>query len=56
VLGRIAVPTLLLNARTDPFMPEARFRAATRCLPRCASSFPDQGGHAALSALRFPGI
>jgi predicted alpha/beta-fold hydrolase len=43
VLNDIAVPTLLLNARNDPFLPE-------RYLPRSASpnvvfDFPTEGGH-----------
>jgi len=43
VLADIAVPTLILNARNDPFLPE-------RYLPRTAApcvtlEFPRQGGH-----------
>jgi predicted alpha/beta-fold hydrolase len=43
VLNDIAVPTLLLNARNDPFLP-------ARHLPRSASAnvmldFPNEGGH-----------
>ncbi|MDB5855661.1 MAG: alpha/beta fold hydrolase [Herminiimonas sp.] len=49
VLDDIKVPTLLLNARNDPFLPE-------RYLPRSASpnvvfDFPAEGGH-----VGFPGV
>jgi hypothetical protein len=50
-LERIRVPTLLVNARNDPFLPERALLAATR---RASASlvleFPRTGGHAA-----FPG-
>jgi uncharacterized protein len=55
VLGRIEVPTLLLNARNDPFLPE-------RALPRPAEvsrqvrlEFPEEGGHASFVSAPFPG-
>jgi hypothetical protein len=50
-LERIRVPTLLLNARNDPFLPA---RALERAAPRASASllleFPRSGGHAG-----FPG-
>jgi hypothetical protein len=53
-LGRIRVPTLVLNARNDPFMPESALDAVTDALRDIPSSvtleFPRSGGHAG-----FPG-
>jgi len=50
-LEHIRVPTLVLNARNDPFLPEAALERATR---KAASAvlleFPRSGGHAS-----FPG-
>ncbi|MES2831515.1 MAG: alpha/beta fold hydrolase [Pseudomonadota bacterium] len=53
VLDDITVPTLVLNARNDPFLP-ARF------LPQSAAAsveldYPEQGGHVGFTAGRFPG-
>jgi predicted alpha/beta-fold hydrolase len=52
-LHGIAVPTLVLNARNDPFLPAA-------VLPRHAGSAvvleqPDEGGHAGFVSGAFPG-
>jgi hypothetical protein len=53
-LGRIRVPTLVLNARNDPFMPGSVLDAVTEALRDIPSSvtleFPRSGGHAG-----FPG-
>ena len=53
-LGRIRVPTLVLNARNDPFMPESALDAVSNMLRDIPSSvtleFPRTGGHAG-----FPG-
>lgn len=53
VLDDITVPTLVLNACNDPFLPE-------RHLPRSASSsvtleYPAHGGHVGFTSGRFPG-
>jgi predicted alpha/beta-fold hydrolase len=53
VLSDIVVPTLVLNARNDPFMP-------ARHLPRKASGsvileYPSQGGHVGFATGRPPG-
>jgi predicted alpha/beta-fold hydrolase len=53
VLGNITVPTLVMNARNDPFLP-------ARHLPRKASSsvileYPAQGGHVGFSSGYPPG-
>lgn len=52
-LARIAVPTLVLNARNDPFLPEAALDAAlarARDNPHLTLELPATGGHAG-----FPG-
>lgn len=53
VLGDITVPTLVLNARNDPFLPG-------RYLPTSASGcvtleYPEQGGHVGFGTGPFPG-
>ncbi len=53
VLGDITVPTLVLNARNDPFLPGIH-------LPRTASAavtleYPEQGGHVGFAAGALPG-
>jgi uncharacterized protein len=46
-LERIRVPTLVLNARNDPFLPEHALLAATRKAAPCVMlEFPRTGGHA----------
>lgn len=45
-LHAIRVPTLLVNARNDPFLPEAALLAATaRTAPCVEKEFPRSGGH-----------
>ncbi len=45
-LERIRVPTLVLNARNDPFLPEAALVAAARAAAACVTlEFPPGGGH-----------
>ncbi len=45
-LERIEVPTLVLNARNDPFLPEAALLAASRrAAPSVLLEFPRTGGH-----------
>jgi predicted alpha/beta-fold hydrolase len=45
-LERIAVPTLVLNARNDPFLPEQALMAATRKTAPCVLlELPRTGGH-----------
>jgi predicted alpha/beta-fold hydrolase len=55
-LARIRVPTLLLNARNDPFLPEhALVAAAQDASPEVLLEFPATGGHAGFMAGPFPG-
>jgi len=50
-LERIRVPTLVLNALNDPFLPQAALAAAARrAAPDVVLEFPASGGHAG-----FPG-
>ena len=55
-LEHIRVPTLLLNARNDPFLPEqALLAAARKAAPCVVLEFPRTGGHAGFLAGPFPG-
>lgn len=50
-LARVRVPTLVLNARNDPFLPEPALVAATRDAAPCVRlEFPRAGGHAGFGA------
>jgi predicted alpha/beta-fold hydrolase len=49
-LPRIRVPTLVLNARNDPFMPAAALDALAEVPANVVLEFPHSGGHAG-----FPG-
>jgi uncharacterized protein len=55
VLRHIEVPTLLLNARNDPFLPEAALPGPDEVSARVYREFPDQGGHASFVGPPFPG-
>jgi predicted alpha/beta-fold hydrolase len=55
-LEYIRVPTLLLNARNDPFLPEHALLAAARKPASCVMlEFPRTGGHAGFVSGPFPG-
>jgi predicted alpha/beta-fold hydrolase len=55
-LEHIRVPTLVLNARNDPFLPEQDLlKAAQRAAPCVVLEFPRTGGHAGFLAAPFPG-
>lgn len=55
VLSGIAVPTLILNALDDPFVPAAALPDRAT-LPACVTAeFPAAGGHAGFVSGRFPG-
>jgi predicted alpha/beta-fold hydrolase len=52
----IRVPTLLLNARNDPFLPEQALLAAARnAAPDVLLEFPATGGHVGFMTGAFPG-
>lgn len=44
-LAHIAVPTLLLNAHNDPFLPGSALPDAQTLPQMVTAAFPDQGGH-----------
>lgn len=55
-LDRIRVPTLLLNARNDPFLPEHELDELKRkAPPSLLLEFPSTGGHAGFMTGPFPG-
>ncbi len=55
-LAHIRVPTLLINSRNDPFLPEAALAAATRTAAHgVVLEFPSQGGHVGFVEGPFPG-
>jgi predicted alpha/beta-fold hydrolase len=54
-LSRIDVPTLVLNARNDPFIPAASLPGAPDVSPAVLLEQPDEGGHAGFPAGPFPG-
>jgi predicted alpha/beta-fold hydrolase len=55
VLANIAVPTLILNARDDPFMPEAALPTEREVAAVVKLEFPDRGGHVGFVSGPFPG-
>jgi predicted alpha/beta-fold hydrolase len=54
-LRRIRVPTLVVNARNDPFMPGAALPGADEVSDKVLLDFPDCGGHVGFVSGPFPG-
>jgi predicted alpha/beta-fold hydrolase len=54
-LPRIRLPTLLLNARNDPFFPAASLERVPRGAAELLLEFPQAGGHAGFPEAPFPG-
>ena len=54
-LQHIAVPTLVLNARDDPFLPAQALPSASDVSAAVALEQPAHGGHGAFVSGRFPG-
>lgn len=55
-LERVRVPTLVINARNDPFLPEpAMLAAACKAAPSVLLELPRTGGHAGFPVGPFPG-
>lgn len=54
-LAAITVPTLVLNARNDPFVPQACLPGSTDCSEHVLLHQPSEGGHAGFVSGRFPG-
>jgi predicted alpha/beta-fold hydrolase len=55
LLSRIRVPTLMLNARNDPFLPAASLPGPSQVSSAVRREFPEEGGHAAFVSGPFPG-
>ncbi|MCC7485409.1 MAG: alpha/beta fold hydrolase [Burkholderiales bacterium] len=55
VLRGIAVPTLVLNAKNDPFLPRAALPAPHEVAPAVTLEQPGDGGHCAFVTGPFPG-
>jgi predicted alpha/beta-fold hydrolase len=53
VLTDITVPTLVLNAKNDPFLPGRHL--PQRAAPRVVLDYPEQGGHVGFAVGRIPG-
>ncbi len=54
-LSRIAVPTLLLNACNDPFLPAAALPKPQEISATVTAAFPETGGHVGFISGAFPG-
>ena len=51
----VRVPTLVLNALNDPFLPAAALPTAAQVSSTVTRHFPDAGGHVGFISGRFPG-
>ena len=54
-LKHIEVPTLVINALNDPFMPPSALPGPRDVSPAVVLEFPEQGGHAGFLNAPFPG-
>ncbi|MEK6664164.1 MAG: alpha/beta fold hydrolase [Pseudomonadota bacterium] len=54
-LMHIGVPTLLINARNDPFLPETFLPSADQVSQQVTLEYPETGGHAGFVSGPFPG-
>lgn len=54
-LSRVDVPTLLINARNDPFLPAHALPSSSDVSGEVQREFPDEGGHAGFVTGAFPG-
>ena len=52
---RRAVPTLIINARNDPFMPGEVLPTPGEVSPLVTLDFPESGGHVGFVSGAFPG-
>jgi uncharacterized protein len=55
LLAHIAVPTLVLNAKNDPFLPRKALPKKREVSPVVTLEQPEQGGHVGFVSGRFPG-
>jgi predicted alpha/beta-fold hydrolase len=54
-LKKITVPTLLINAQNDPFLPRDALPNSTEISNSVILDFPATGGHVGFVSGRFPG-
>lgn len=54
LLGQVTVPTLIINARNDPFLPAQALPVAAECAGSILLHQPDDGGHAVFPTGNFP--
>ena len=54
-LGHITVPTLVLNARNDPFLPASALPGPADVSPAVTLEQPEHGGHVGFATGAFPG-
>jgi predicted alpha/beta-fold hydrolase len=54
-LSRIRLPTLVLNARNDPFLPESALPRPDEVSTAVSTEFPAEGGHVGFVSGPFPG-
>ncbi|MEQ1662843.1 MAG: alpha/beta fold hydrolase [Thiobacillus sp.] len=55
LLKNVAVPTLVINAKNDPFLPASALPDAAEISPSITLEQPDTGGHVAFPSGPFPG-
>lgn len=54
-LAGITVPTLVINARNDPFLPASALARPSQVSPAVRLEYPTDGGHVGFLAAPFPG-
>ncbi len=54
-LGGVRVPTLVVNARNDPFLPERHLARPEQVSAQVRLHYPDTGGHVGFISGRWPG-
>ena len=55
LLKSITVPTLVINARNDPFLPASALPTADAVSTAVSLELPDTGGHVGFPSGPFPG-
>ncbi|HYA21076.1 MAG TPA: alpha/beta fold hydrolase [Burkholderiales bacterium] len=55
VLTNIRVPTLIIHAKNDPFLPASALPSPSEVSPLVTLDYPDTGGHAGFVSGMFPG-
>jgi predicted alpha/beta-fold hydrolase len=55
LLPRVRVPTLVVNARNDPFLPACHLPDADQLSDAITAEYPDTGGHVGFVSGPFPG-